>query len=69
MCELPPQFIIGYDREALQSSLSPNSPFKKKNRFNIILQHFHSTKRQPLYILYADFSHSLFIVTTQKSSY
>jgi hypothetical protein len=29
MCELPPQFIIGYDPEALQSGLNPQSPFLK----------------------------------------
>jgi hypothetical protein len=30
ICELLPQFIIGYDPEALQSSLNPRSSFKKK---------------------------------------
>jgi len=26
MCEIPPQFIIGYDPEALQSGLNPPLP-------------------------------------------
>jgi hypothetical protein len=31
VCELPPQFIIGYDPEALQSSLNPHCPFLKNS--------------------------------------
>jgi hypothetical protein len=50
MCELPLQFIIEYDPEALQSSLNPHSPFFKKIRFNIILQYFHPSQRQLLYV-------------------
>jgi len=68
MCELLPQFIIGCDPEALQSSLNPHYPLKKKSIYYYSPIYSASQAAAIVYSVRRFFAFT-FYLTTQKSSY